>query len=239
MVFLDNSGFFRMNQSVYYKLRNGLTIRARAGTTDIGVITRTFFGKENNEFLGELNKRPVIIDIGAHIGTVSMLFALKFPHAKIYSYEPHPHNYRLLKENIAINNMMNVKAFKNAVSDKKQKVTLYFREKYTAGCSLDPLLQGCTDNVNRADVETMRLDDVFKDNKIKVCDLLKIDAEGVDYLILSGASEKTLRNIKHIHAEFHNKVEKDEMEKLLKKYDFIVKTVWHTKDYGNVYAHKR
>lgn len=40
-----------------------------------------------------------IVDCGANVGITSIFFASRYPHATIYSIEPHPDNYRLLKLN--------------------------------------------------------------------------------------------------------------------------------------------
>ena len=108
-VLLDHLNFFPMYSVNIYKLRNGVKFKTRAQTSDLGVIHRIFFGKENEEFLDRLSKKPVITDIGAHIGAVSIYIAGKFPNTKIYGYEPFPENYAFPQENAKINVLNNIK----------------------------------------------------------------------------------------------------------------------------------
>jgi FkbM family methyltransferase len=46
-------------------------------------------------------KPPLIVDCGANIGLSSIWLATKFPHARIYSIEPDPENFRALTKNTA------------------------------------------------------------------------------------------------------------------------------------------
>ncbi len=58
--------------------------------------------------------------------------------------------------------------------------------------------------VREVTIETLPLDDVFDQNKIEVCDLLKIDCEGAEYAILPAISTSTYRRIRYIAMEYHN-----------------------------------
>ena len=47
------------------------------------------------------------------------------------------------------------------------------------------------------------LDEVFQENKIKHCDLLKIDCEGDEYPIFHNTSDRTLQKVDAITMEYH------------------------------------
>lgn len=47
------------------------------------------------------------------------------------------------------------------------------------------------------------LDEVFKENKLNKCDLLKVDCEGCEYQIFESTSESTLKKILNIVMEYH------------------------------------
>lgn len=53
-------------------------------------------------------------------------------------------------------------------------------------------------------IPCVALSDIFRQNKIDYIDLLKIDAEGVEYDILLGAEKGLLRKIKRIILEYHD-----------------------------------
>ena len=65
----------------------------------------------------------VIFDIGANIGATSVFFALNYPKAKIFSFEPTSMNFNLLKKNVK--NLKNVIAFNRGVFDKDVTEKIY------------------------------------------------------------------------------------------------------------------
>lgn len=44
---------------------------------------------------------PLIIDVGAHIGTSVVYFENAYPSARIVAFEPHPENFEVLQRNVA------------------------------------------------------------------------------------------------------------------------------------------
>ena len=58
-----------------------------------------------------LKKRniKIILDIGAHIGSHSLIYSQMFPDSKIYCFEPQKEIYEILETNINDNNLHNVK----------------------------------------------------------------------------------------------------------------------------------
>ena len=54
------------------------------------------------------NDGDIVIDIGAHVGMVSIVLGKLNPAITVYAFEPIPTNYNALIENIKINNIRNV-----------------------------------------------------------------------------------------------------------------------------------
>ena len=234
--FLDHASLFPMYKKKIYYVRNGIMMETRAGTTDLGTMHTTFIGKENDHMLEKLCQTPVIIDIGAHIGLVSIYIAKKITGAMIYSYEPFPENYELLRRNIEINGLSHtIKPFNKAVFNKKGRKKLYFRRRYNAGCTLLGENNKESESIF-VDCTTVR--DIFETNKIKTCDLLKVDCEGADYYILKSIPSRYMKRIKMIHAEFHRKYQIILMKDLLEKHGFSIDVSWFTTQYGNIFAVK-
>ena len=74
----------------------------------------------------EIKKGDVVIDIGAHIGYYTVLFAkLVGPKGKVFAFEASPTNFEILKKNVNVNGYQNVTLNNKAVSDKDGKLTLY------------------------------------------------------------------------------------------------------------------
>ena len=66
-----------------------------------------------------------IIDIGAHIGYYSLLFAKCVgPSGRVFAFEPLPGNFALLQKNLQLNNLQNVHALNQAVFSRTQEITI-------------------------------------------------------------------------------------------------------------------
>lgn len=65
-----------------------------------------------------------IFDIGANLGYMSLQFAFMAPRGQVFSWEPHPSNYKLLDMNINNNNILNVRTFNNAVADEDYTICI-------------------------------------------------------------------------------------------------------------------
>ena len=81
--------------------------------------------------------------------------------------------------------------------------------------------------VNSELVPSVTLDKFCKKNDIKKIDLLKIDTEGHEFEVLSGATNLLKKDIEYILIEFHfSKIYKNynkyKIEKLLKKNNYIL-----------------
>lgn len=135
-----------------------------------------------------------VIDIGAHLGSFSLLAADRA--RRVYAYEPTPSTYELLKKNIELNQKSNVFAFNAAVGAKDG----------TAVFHVNPLDQGANSLYARKgvahEVKVLTLQRIFKDNNLTRCDLLKMDCEGAEYDILF-SSQKLLDKVSQIVMEYH------------------------------------
>lgn len=135
-----------------------------------------------------------IIDIGAGIGLYS-LYAKFLPKATFYSFEPTKETFRLLNDNLKLNNINNVKTFELALSNEKTEKTLNICKAWYGLNTLgdNPLR---FDNIEKSIVNTDTIDNLFYDKEIKV-DFIKIDTEGYELYILQGGI-KTIDKYKPI-----------------------------------------
>lgn len=136
----------------------------------------------------------VVLDIGAHIGIVSIYLAILHPEITIYAFEPVPDNFKLLKKNLSENGIKNVVAKQVAITSDGRDLELTVNLDKNSGGST-PYIDPSEGKVTR--VQSLRFDSVLKDN----CKLLKIDCEGSEYEILYGS--KRLKNIEYLSAEIH------------------------------------
>ena len=183
----------------------------RENTNDECTIQAVF--KEDEYHLASLPVRNngVIIDIGGHIGTFSILAATLFPTVQVFAYEPAAENWELFEESVRLNKLeLRVHANLKAVWSKAEEViTIYFGDETAFGaahrfnCSH---FQGWgkTDVDKKFDIETESLHSILTKNNIEKVDVLKIDCEGSEYDIFNKASVEDLSKIDYIVGEYHN-----------------------------------
>lgn len=123
---------------------------------------------------------PLLIDVGAHRGRVSLVFARKG--WRVIAFEPEPRNRAAFQRNLA--GFDQVYCSSKAVSDVTgHKVPFYVSDEHNGIHALKAFHR--THRV-AFEVETVRLDDALADLNITSVTLLKVDIEGADFLALKG-----------------------------------------------------
>lgn len=184
--------YVHSNLSLIVKL-GGLRVKFRPLSYDPIVI----FSVLIRHIYGKIPANSVVVDVGAHIGTFSLLASLEGS-SMILAFEPEPKNFELLKENLAINRLSEkVLAFKQAVWSRNEKRIL-FTSKGSAFHSFYPEKNGIggTEPTDCVDINTI-LDPL--DYPV----LLKIDAEGSEYEIIPHISSINIGKISRIELEYH------------------------------------
>lgn len=139
-------------------------------------------------------KKCTVVDIGAQIGLYT-LYAKFLPLSTFYAFEPNPESFRLLNDNIKLNDITNVHSYQLAISDKIGLSTLNTSIHHMGLHTLGEKPLRFSD-IKPITVETTTLDEFFYKNKISV-DFIKIDTEGYEYYILKGGV-KTIQTYKPI-----------------------------------------
>jgi FkbM family methyltransferase len=144
-----------------------------------------------------LTQDSIVIDIGAHVGIVSMTLAGKYG-CTVDAYEPAPDNYRRLVCNIRKNGLMGfVIPHHSAVTGDGRPVTVGGPQgDNSGGMSIYPTIYPTCQFVP---VPSVTLRDVIGGRTI---DLLKIDCEGAEHEIFQDLTP--LARVKAIRGEFHN-----------------------------------
>src|SRR5262249_55611848 len=127
-----------------------------------------------------------MIDVGAHVGTLSIYLAKKFPFIKVYALEPNPLNYACLVRNIELNGVANVIAINKALSGDGRPRTLYTDASESTWSTINPKTAATRCVLSTEDVETVTLEQLFQGCHIVHCRLLKIRAPGVVRQALKG-----------------------------------------------------
>jgi len=149
----------------------------------------TGYDVEKREMLKKIVKEgDVIVDLGAHIGYFTTLFAkLVGKTGKVYAFEPEESNFKLLEKNKKINGYDNIILEKKAVSSETGKTKIYswqgsryyrtYGEKSNIVC----------------EVEKVKLDDYFKHYNGKI-NIIKINVVGSEGAAIQGMTELLKNN---------------------------------------------
>ena len=178
----------------------------REGTADFNAVQSVAVQDEYNLKAISFEDGDVVIDIGAHIGSVSLLLASLDTRLEIYAYEPLPENVDLLRKNAVMNGFANIFPFLLAVGGKAGREKIHYGDEATESGRCHHFLGNAhgvpLKGFCEADVTT--LEKIFLDNKIKKCKLVKLDAEGAELDILRACPLKVLRRIDYIVGEHHS-----------------------------------
>ncbi len=205
---LNYTGIFSFK---YVKLRNGLKYKIRPKTNDKTIFNEIWIKKLYTPNGFKIKNNYTVIDIGAHIGIFSVFAAFYAKDGIIYSFEPEKENFLMLKENIKLNCMKNIKIFNYGVSNRNGKAKLYISNLNKAAHSTE-----IVENVSHFEkIKLISIKNILKKIKGDI-DFLKIDCEGCEYDILSGLSDNDFRRIKHIVLEYHDLDEKRNYKELCK-----------------------
>lgn len=165
----------------------------REETNDRKIIEHIF--EHNRYALPENLRGTTVIDLGAQIGSFSVLAALRG--ARVYAYEPEKENYALLEENTKGHT---ITCYNKAVGAKRGKQKLYIHPSNTGSNSIQ-LIEPDFSKEKYQEVEVVTFDDVIKD--IDYCFFLKVDIEGAEVEILPRILEHH-KKIKAVAMEVHD-----------------------------------
>lgn len=131
-----------------------------------------------------LPDNATVFDVGANFGYYSVMLASKKNGAsQCFSFEPSPTTYRMLEENIRLNNLSNVSAFQMGLSDTVG----------TAAIKVGDGNSGATFLTEGDGIRTTTLDAFCAEHpEVKSIDFIKLDIEGFEERFLRGGL-KTLQ----------------------------------------------
>ncbi len=168
------------------------------------------------------------VEVGANVGAHTVALARKAgPTGRIYAYEPQPVIFQNLCANLALNGLTNVYPYNQACGAEADNMRFpdinYGVKGNFGGVSLEML----------PDVETGMMIDIIPLDSLRLrrCDLLKIDAEGMEQPVLDGA-EALIKSCAPILY-----LENDRVEQSAELIETVLRlgyrAWWHTPPYFN------
>jgi len=136
-----------------------------------------------------------IVDVGAHIGMASILFALKYPSAKIIAVEPEPSNFRALLRNTAP--YETITPIQAALWRQDGEVALGVSSAHPKGAFQ------IVENGQRR-VRAMTMDTIMRKTGIDSIDILKVDIERAEKEVFESCP--WISKVRVLAIELHDRV---------------------------------
>ncbi len=190
----------------------------------------------------------VIVDCGAFVGLYSILVSkICKNNCRIIAIEPAPTTFKLLQENIKLNNVKNIKAFNVALANHEGRMEFLVPKVSTAVSGASTFYQNHLNALNVRDyfkitVNVTTLDNLINNEKLDHVDILKVDVEGAEILVLEGA-KNLLRNkkISKLIIEIHKTInEPCKIINIINDFGYIIDAYLDINKFkGMLYARKR
>lgn len=158
-----------------------------------------------------IKNATIILDVGAHIGSHTLMYARVNPSSTILAFEPQEPVFGLLSRNVAANSLTHrIRLFNNAVGNQEKTVYMegFSRDGLNANRRIEydgPAMANIggmsvsDDSVAGQAVQCITIDGLNLD----ACDYIKIDVEGYERQVLDGARE-TIRKFRPLIMYEHN-----------------------------------
>ncbi len=157
---------------------------------------------------------PVFFDIGAFNGIYSILLKKRHPDLSVYAFEPHPENFKRLSKNLAINDL-SIVHLDCAISEADKIVEFYIPHdnSLTTVSSIKEEFSKKWIVRKKIKIKSKSVDQIVREFKV-VPDIIKIDVEGSEYAVFSGAVQVITKHRPLIVIEaFSSKLDPHEFNK--------------------------
>ena len=154
---------------------------------DVGkaILANSFESQELSYIQQELSNDSVFIDVGANTGLFSLFMASKFKSIEVHAFDPIKLNISLLSASIEINDFSNIVVNQTCVGDYDGLVEFSISSDSAYSSILD---SGRKPEIKKIQIPIIRLDTYILNLKINKIDVIKIDVEGAEKLVITGAS---------------------------------------------------
>lgn len=149
-----------------------------------------------------VNEKAVFYDIGAHYGWFSMAW-LSLGGFHIEAFEPSKDNCNIINETLKSNLHSDmVRLHSIALGEKSEKGILELYPDDSSRNFISKEKAGVKANIENIDVKS--IDDIYDDLNLKNPDLIKIDVEGFEKEVLTGAKNLLIKEKPKLIIEIHD-----------------------------------
>ena len=202
--------FKRLTDIIYRKCRTSrsrvvtisnfdktISLRLDTSATIAGAIYWTGFHELRELMFLHRFLKPdmVFVDIGANLGEYTLFAAKRLTQGKVLAYEPANKMYRLLNENISLNQFDNIITFQIGLSNEVGTLPLYNAASGNTNEGLSTLYPSDTSTSITEHISLAIFDQEFEKLKLTRLDFIKMDIEGAELSALWG-SKNVLQKFK-------------------------------------------
>ena len=135
-----------------------------------------------------LKQGSTFVDLGANEGYFTVVASrIVGPSGRIISIEPQQRLRSVLAKNMELNDVRNVTVVTQAVSNTKGQATMHVSPSTNTGST--GLVLESRYRVPTQIVETTTLAELFREQKLEYCDVMKVDIEGFEYEAILGSPD--------------------------------------------------
>ena len=169
----------------------------------------------------------ICIEVGANIGAHAIPLSKICSEGTIFCFEPQRPLFQILCGNAALNNRLNIVARNQAIGAKKSTLEIEscdYEESWNYGAfsikdgfSREAKFSG---NVTKESIDIVPIDGIPAIQQLKKIDLIKIDAEGLEFEILRGAELTVNRFLPDLFVEANDQSVFDNVLGLVKRWGY-------------------
>jgi FkbM family methyltransferase len=146
----------------------------------------------------------IAIDIGANIGTTTLCLARAVgPTGRVFSFEPLPSNFEMLRANLKANGFQHVEAWRVALSDRRGVGRMVEVEGQAGQARMGEVVAGAPNEhswlghsgMTAVEVITSTFDAWAADQQLRSVSVCKIDVEGFEESVLRGMHDSLQKRI--------------------------------------------
>jgi FkbM family methyltransferase len=141
--------------------------------------------------MGSVHEGDVVFDIGANVGFYTVLLAqVAGARGQVIAFEPNTESYQHLQDNLELNGLTNVRAFRKALGEGSGEGRLYQGHENADSSLVGP---PSGKDVGHQLVDIVAGDSFREVEKLPVPRVVKIDVEGYEYQVLQGLQSTLAR----------------------------------------------
>ena len=150
----------------------------------------------------------VVLDVGAHAGQFTKLFAAMVPEGHVHAFEPGSYALSILRTVTAFKRLSNVTVHTCGLGDSSAADVLNVPIKRSGSVGFGLSFVGDSRHPDRQvvkeNIAIRRLDDVVAEHGMTHIDFIKVDIEGSEMRMLAGATETLARFAPALYIELAN-----------------------------------